>query len=182
MACLICVPMQQHIECDMKHARSPLCFKVPAIQTAICWHHTCFAGQRTLGPPPWTEACAHAGASVQAYYLGGYRTSAIVPGGNLTLLRASAAQSGGRLQATFRLLLPGSAAALAATPLPVLAAGSGLDSAGGLQKHAADEARPLAPTMPAAVVAPTARSDESVVPQACLEAAAKWPGRGLGLA
>lgn len=84
---------------------------------------------------------------MQAYYLGGYRASSIVPGGNLTLLAASAAQSGGRLQATFRLLLPGSAAAHAATPLPVLAAGSGLDSAGGLQAHAASEARTVTPRL-----------------------------------
>ena len=82
-----------------------------------------------------------AGASVARYYLGGYRLSQVAPGGNLTVLAASAAQSGGRLQAAFRLLLPGSAAALLAAPPPVLAAAGALGATGGLQRHAADEAR-----------------------------------------
>ena len=75
------------------------------------------------------------------FYLGGYSLSRIVPGGNLTVLAASAAQSGGRLQAAFWLLLSGSAAALLAAPPPVLAAAGALGATGGLQRHGADEAR-----------------------------------------
>lgn len=76
---------------------------------------------------------------MQSYYLGGYSTSKVVPGGNLTVLAASAAQSEGRLQASFKLLLKGSAASNAATPLPVLAAGSDLSGSGSPQAHAASE-------------------------------------------
>lgn len=75
------------------------------------------------------------------YYLGGYRKALVVPGGNLTVLAASAAQSGGRLQATFRLLLAGSAATIEATPLAVLVAGSDLDAQGAIQQHALDGVR-----------------------------------------
>lgn len=85
------------------------------------------------------EHRAGAGASAQPYYLGGYSPSRVRPGGNLTVLAASAAQAGGRLQATFSLLLPGSAAALAAQPLDVLSAASSLSEAGALIPHRASQ-------------------------------------------
>jgi len=87
------------------------------------------------------RGAARAGASVARFYLGGYSLAKIVPGGNLTLLAASAAQSGGRLQAAFRLLLPGSAAALLAAPLDALAAGAALTEAGALVPHKGEQAR-----------------------------------------
>jgi len=87
------------------------------------------------------RGAGRAGASVARFYLGGYSLAKIVPGGNLTLLAASAAQSGGRLQATFRLLLPGSAAALLAAPLDALAAGAALTDAGALVPHKGEQAR-----------------------------------------
>jgi len=94
--------------------------------------------QRALGR---TDAAApRAGASVARFYLGGYSLAKIVPGGNLTLLAASAVQSGGRLQAAFRLLLPGSAAALLAAPLDALAAGAALTDAGALVPHKGEQA------------------------------------------
>ena len=84
-----------------------------------------------------------AGASVKPYYLGGYSSARVRRGGNLTVLAASAAQAGGRLQATFTLLLPGSAAALAAQPLDVLSAASSLSETGALIPHRASQVRLL---------------------------------------
>ncbi|KAK9821563.1 hypothetical protein WJX81_002481 [Elliptochloris bilobata] len=118
--------------------------------TAPAWVAFGLAACPTCGMPKAsaviakTDAASPTGASVRTYYLGGYRSALVVPGGNLTLLHASAAQAGSRLQATFRLLLAGVAAAHAATPLPVLVAGSALDASGGLQPHAADEAQDFA--------------------------------------
>ena len=87
------------------------------------------------------SAARDAGASIQPYYLGGYSPARVRPGGNLTVLAASAAQAAGRLQATFRLLLAGSAAALAAQPLDVLSAASSLSETGALIPHRASQVR-----------------------------------------
>ena len=82
---------------------------------------------------------------MQEYYLGGYSSAKVVPGGNLTVLAAAAAQSGGRLQATFKLLLNGSAAQLTAQPLPVLSAASALTETGALVPHKGSQVRTLKP-------------------------------------
>lgn len=78
---------------------------------------------------------------MQEYYLGGYSSAKVVPGGNLTVLAAAAAQSGGHLQATFTLLLSGSAAQLSAQPLPVLSAASALTETRALVPHKASQVR-----------------------------------------
>jgi hypothetical protein len=84
---------------------------------------------------------AAAGAAIDSYLLGGYRADAIVRPGRLAVLAMAAAASAGRLQATFRLLLPASAARLAREGLPVLAAASDLDDGLGLLPHTATQAR-----------------------------------------
>lgn len=85
---------------------------------------------------------------MDAFYLGSYSADNIWPGGNLTVLGMSAEQAGGRLRGAFRLLLPQSAAQLAAAPLSVLTAGAALGPDGNLRPHRADQARP-APLNPA---------------------------------
>ena len=86
-------------------------------------------------------AARAAGAAIDAYLLGGYRVDAIRPPGRLHVLNMAAAASYGRLQATFQLLLPGSAAELAAQGLRVLAAAADLDTDLNLIPHSAAQAR-----------------------------------------
>ncbi len=54
-----------------------------------------------------------AGASVDNYYLGGYTPAQVKPPGKLDLISASAAKSGDRLQALFKIRVPGTGQPLA---------------------------------------------------------------------
>lgn len=95
---------------------------------------------------------------MDAFYLGSYSPDNIQPGGNLTLLGASAEQAGGRLRGAFRLLLPQSAAQLAAAPLSVLTAGAALGPDGSLRPHRANQARPAPYTPPSRALQPAERA------------------------
>ena len=76
-----------------------------------------------------------AGASVNNYYLGGYAPSQVTPPGKLSVVRLSAALSGGRLQAMFQLRLPQNPQDMQGGPTPVLYAVGLLDASGSLLPH-----------------------------------------------
>ena len=75
------------------------------------------------------------------YYLGSYQAAQVKPPGKLSVVRASAALSGGRLQALFQLRLPQRSQELQGGPTAVLYAVGPLDAAGNLQQHSDSQAR-----------------------------------------